>query len=144
MQGLKGSKAKPQQKIAYSRPASETSLITVHFTDQTQYYCKQSGKLPTAKQQELCSCYSTTGTPRPKLVVTKIWQLHTQHPHRYNSCKYQWTPGGHLNTQLVLIHIQTSIINPAQPSKVTTTPYSNLKLSQSGTPITTNTCTYSV
>ena len=71
LQGLEGSKAKPQQKIAYSRPASETSLITIHFTDQTQYYCKQSGKLPTAEQQLLCSCYSTTGTPRPKLVITK-------------------------------------------------------------------------
>ena len=44
LQELESSKAKPQQKIAYSHPASETSLITVHFTDQTQYYCKQSEK----------------------------------------------------------------------------------------------------
>ena len=37
--------------------------------------------------------------PRLKLVITEYGNFTQKYPHRYNICKYQWTPCGHLNTQ---------------------------------------------
>ena len=107
----KFARSRRPQKLNYSRKSpTVVQRVKPHFYTNNhscyrsnqckiQYNCKEPGNLPTTEQQQLCNCFQPQVPPDPKTRRNKVQQLHTRYPHRYNIHKYQWPPGGHLNTQ---------------------------------------------
>ena len=83
------------------KPRFYTNYRSFYRSNQytTQYNCKQSENFPQPSNSNCVAVTQPQVPPRPKLIITKYGNFTQKYTHRYNLCKYQWTPGGHLNTQ---------------------------------------------